>query len=211
MVASSVSPERWLITARVAGAVRHLHRLQRLGQRADLVDLHQDRVGDALARCRARSRSGLVTNRSSPTSCTLRAERCRSAASSRPSRPRRSRPRSRRSGSAGAELGEVVDHAGGIERLALAFQVVLAVLEELGRGAVEREGRRPRPAGSRPSRRRLAMKASASSADFEVGREAALVADIGVVAGVVQRLLQRVEDLGAHAHRVGEACRRRPA
>jgi hypothetical protein len=28
--------------------VRHLHRLQRLGQRADLVDLHQDRVGDAL-------------------------------------------------------------------------------------------------------------------------------------------------------------------
>ena len=48
MVASSVSPERWLITTREAGAVRHFHRLQRLGQGADLVDLHQDGVADAL-------------------------------------------------------------------------------------------------------------------------------------------------------------------
>ena len=45
------------------------------------------------------------------------------------------------------------------------------------------------------------MKESASSALFEVRREAALVADAGVVAGVLQVLLQRVEDLGAHADR----------
>ena len=32
---------------RVAGARRHLHGFERLGQRADLVDLDQDRVGDA--------------------------------------------------------------------------------------------------------------------------------------------------------------------
>jgi hypothetical protein len=30
---------------RVAGAVRHVDGVQRLGQRADLVDLDQDRVG----------------------------------------------------------------------------------------------------------------------------------------------------------------------
>ena len=37
------------------------------------------------------------------------------------------------------EVGEVFGHARPIERLALAFQLVLAVLEELGRGAVERQ------------------------------------------------------------------------
>ena len=37
----------------------------------------------------------------------------------------------------------------------------------------------------------------------EVRSEAALVADIGVVAGVLQLLLQRLEDLGAHADRLG--------
>ena len=43
----------------------------------------------------------------------------------------------------------------------------------------------------------------------QVGREAALVADGGAQAAVVQRLLERVEDLGAHAQAVGE--RRRAA
>ena len=43
MVVSSVSPERWLMTQRVAVAVRQRDRLERLGERADLVDLDQDR------------------------------------------------------------------------------------------------------------------------------------------------------------------------
>ena len=55
------------------------------------------------------------------------------------------------------------------------------------------------------------MKSSAAVGRRQVRREAALVADIGVVAGVLQRLLERVEDLGAHAHRLGEASARRPA
>ena len=41
---------------------------------------------------------------------------------------------------------------------------------------------------------------------LQVRREAALVADVGVVAGVLQRLLQRVEHLGAHAHRLGDGA-----
>ena len=49
------------------------------------------------------------------------------------------------------------------------------------------------------------MKASAVVGALQVRREAALVADIGGVAGIGQPLLQRVEDLGAHAQALGEA------
>ena len=38
-----------------------------------------------------------------------------------------------------AKLGEVVDHAGGVELLALALEVVDATLEELGAGAIQRK------------------------------------------------------------------------
>ena len=47
MMASSVSPERWLMTL-CSRATRQLDRLERLGERADLVHLDQDRVGDLL-------------------------------------------------------------------------------------------------------------------------------------------------------------------
>ena len=60
---------------RVAGALRHVHGVERLGQRADLVDLDQDRIGDALLDALASAASTLVTNRSSPTSWHLLAER----------------------------------------------------------------------------------------------------------------------------------------
>ena len=49
------------------------------------------------------------------------------------------------------------------------------------------------------------MKVEGFLGGFQVGGEAALVADIGAVAGVVQRLFQGVEDLGAHADGVGHA------
>ena len=48
IVVSSVSPERWEMTHAVAVRARELDRLERLGQRADLVDLDEDRVRDAL-------------------------------------------------------------------------------------------------------------------------------------------------------------------
>jgi hypothetical protein len=70
MVVSSVSPERCDTTAAYR-RIGHRDRFQGFGQRADLVDLDQDRVGDALVDAFARI-FGLVTNKSSPTSCTLR-------------------------------------------------------------------------------------------------------------------------------------------
>ena len=48
IVASSVSPERCEMTAAVAAAVGELDRVERLGERPDLVHLHEDRVADAL-------------------------------------------------------------------------------------------------------------------------------------------------------------------
>ena len=59
IVESSVSPERWLHDRGVAGALGHLDGVEGLGQRADLVDLDQDAVGDARSRCPARSRFGV--------------------------------------------------------------------------------------------------------------------------------------------------------
>ena len=46
MVESSVSPGAMGHHGGVAGLVRHLDGVERLGQRADLVDLDQDRVGE---------------------------------------------------------------------------------------------------------------------------------------------------------------------
>ena len=59
-----------------AVAVGERHGVERLGQRADLVDLDQQRVGATARRCRGASRSGLVTNRSSPTICTRSPSSC---------------------------------------------------------------------------------------------------------------------------------------
>ena len=48
IVLSSVSPLRWLEMLRVAVAMGQLDGVDRLGQRADLVDLDEDAVGDPL-------------------------------------------------------------------------------------------------------------------------------------------------------------------
>ena len=47
MVVSSVSPERCEMTLRVAGVARHRDGVERLGDRADLIQLHEQRVADA--------------------------------------------------------------------------------------------------------------------------------------------------------------------
>ena len=47
MIVSSVSPERWEIDRPIAGVASERDRVQRLGQRPDLVELDQDRVRDA--------------------------------------------------------------------------------------------------------------------------------------------------------------------
>ena len=55
--------------AAVPGFVRHLNGVERFRKRADLIHLDQNRIGDALRMPRDK-RSTLVTNKSSPTSCT---------------------------------------------------------------------------------------------------------------------------------------------
>jgi hypothetical protein len=57
------------MTAGVAGVAGHRDRVERLGERADLVDLDEDRVADAGLDA-APQPLVFVTNRSSPTSWT---------------------------------------------------------------------------------------------------------------------------------------------
>ena len=109
-----------------------------------------------------------------------------------------------------AEIGIDLDHLVRRQRLALAFQHILAVLEEFGRGRIQREEDilAQLVAGLL---HRLGNKAQRFVRRFQVGRETALVADIGVVAGIVQRLLQGVENLRAHAQRLRGRWARPPA
>ncbi len=97
MVASSVSPERWLMIALYLFALGHLHGVEGLGQGADLVDLHQDAVGDRLVDPLLEP-LGVGDEQVVADELAGVADRPRSGASSPPSRPRSSRPRSRRSG-----------------------------------------------------------------------------------------------------------------
>ena len=118
----------------------------------------------------------------------------------RPSRPRRGRPRSRRSGSGRRAR---VERRSARRRRASAppSSVVGAVAEELGRGRVERD----RDAVAWPARSAASSTASiAASADGEVRREAALVADGRREPALVQQRLQRVVDLGADPQGLGE-------
>ena len=107
---------------------------------------------------------------------------------------------------AAGEVGPVAGHLVGRERAALVLEHVAAVVEDLARRRVERDrevlaGRVARRLDARDERleRRLV--------GLEVRREAALVADAAAEAAVVQVLLEVVEDLGAHAQRLGEARR----
>ncbi len=86
------------------------------------------------------------------------------------------------------------------------LELVAAVAVDLAGGGVERDrqvlagrvARRLDPGHERLERRLVGL---------EVRREAALVADAAAEPAVVQMALEVVEDLGAHAQRVGEAAR----
>ncbi len=96
----------------------------------------------------------------------------------------------------GGEFCEILGLRLRVARLALAFIDVVAALEEFGGGAVEAD-------------RHLFAGLEAGLLDgahdeverglgaLEVRRKAALVADIGVVAAILEALLQRVEDFRA--------------
>ena len=185
--------------------MRHLDRLKGFRQGADLVDLDQDRVGntfrDAAAQPLRIGDEQIVADELHLAAQFL--GQCRPTAPivlihavfDRQDRIARH------------EICEIADHAVGIERLALARQLILAVLEELAGGAVERQHD---IITGRIARRfdRLHNKAQRLVGRADTGCEAALVADIGVVAGILQRLLQRLEDLRPDPHAVRQRSRR---
>ena len=112
MVVSSVSPERWDMTDVYRLAAARLDRLQRLGERTDLVDLDQDRIGDPTDSMPRASRSVLVTNRSSPTSW-QRARRCDAVWAAQPSQSSSAMPSSMETiGYRSTRSAEEVDHLG---------------------------------------------------------------------------------------------------
>ena len=79
--------------------------------------------------------------------------------------------------------------------------MILAVLEEFGRSGIEREGH----VLSQPIAGfldRLGDEGQCLIGGFQVGGEAALIADIGVVTGIVQALFQGREDFGTHPNRI---------
>src|SRR5207247_10683919 len=92
--------------------------------------------------------------------------------------------------------------------LALAFIIIDAVLEELGGRAIEGQ---PDILAGFVARLldRLDDEIEPRFGGRRIGREAALVADIGVVAGFLERSLERVEDFRAIAQRLAETWRTR--
>ena len=112
--------------------------------------------------------------------------------------------------------GEQLDHVGGREQLAriglpelVAF--LFALVEEFGRGAVHGDGEVLVAAGLVAGFDDGVHDVLERVLVVDVGREAALVADVGVVPGLLEHALERVEDLahladgfrpalGAHRH-----------
>ena len=133
----------------VGRALGQLDGLHRLGQRADLVDLHQHGVGDRLLD--ALLDDGRVGDEQV---VAHQLHACRPAASSAapspPSRPRRARPRSRRSDSGRPAPRSASTISSLLQHDVLAAQPVApALLGELAGGDVEGQRARRRRAGSR--------------------------------------------------------------
>ena len=149
------------------------------------------------------SRSPFVTKRSSPTSCTRSPSRSVSAAPGLPlvlGEPVLDGD----DGVVVQQLPVQVDHSRRVDDLAGAFEVIRTVLEELRRRRVERD-RDPRAVADPLCRLEHDLDRLLGRA--ELWREAALVADAGRHALLVQDVLERMEDLGREAQRFREGVR----
>ena len=188
------------MTTRVAARLRQLDRVERLGQRPDLVHLDQDRVGDALVDATAEALDvrdeEVVSDELKPVAEAL----------------------GQRSPGGPIVLGEaVLDRDDRVplgqllpearpfpRRPPRGLRSVAPVAVELGRSRVERD--RDALAVAR-TLGGLEHGVDRLLARAEVGREAALVADSCREAALVQQALQRVEDLGADPQRLREGVR----
>ena len=203
MVVSSVSPERCDDDGRPAGAAGQVDRVDRLGQRPDLVELDEDASSRPTPRSPRAIRSVFVTSRSSPTSWTRLAEPLGQLLPAGPVVLGQA-VLDRDDRVARGPVGPQVDELAGLERPALAWRArsgsaaidAGARLDELGRRRVERD--RDVLAGP------VAGPLDGPQDDLDrglVGRqgrgEAALVTLAGRVALVVEDRPERREDLGA--------------
>ncbi len=189
----------------VGRLVGHLDGVERLGERADLVDLDEDRVGDALLDAPAEP-LGIGHEEVVADQLDLAAEL---VGGDLPAFPvvLGQAVLDRDDRVLADQLLEIGDLLGRLALLAaLAGVDVGAVLEELAGGRVERDG--DVVAGLVAGLvDRLHDEVERLGGGAEIGGEAALVADVGVVAGVGQRLLEGVEGLRPHAHGVGKGRR----
>src|SRR5690606_25415035 len=189
----------------VAVAAGEVDRVERLGQRADLVDLDQDRVGDALADAALqvlRVRHEQVVADELDTVADLARQRL-------PAGPvvLVERILDRRDGVARDPLAPELDHLG--RALALARRLVEhvgAVAKHLTRRCIQREHDVIARAVARLLDR-LEDQLERFLVRADVGREATLVAHVGALAALGEHTLQAAEALHAHAQRFREARR----
>src|SRR5690606_24469202 len=181
--------------------VGHRDRFQRFGQRTDLVDLDQDRVAhaafDAVAEDARVGHEQVVADQLDPVAQALGQQlpavpvALVHAVLDGDDRVLR------------GPIGEEVDELLAGQALALAGEVVLAVVEELAGGDVQAQhhvlARVITGLADRLEDRLQRFLVAA-----QVRREAALVADRGRQASALEHRLQRVERLGARAQRLGE-------
>jgi hypothetical protein len=189
----------------VVGALGHLDGGEGLGQRADLVDLDQDRVGDVLVDAFLED-LGVGDEQVVAHQLHLFAQAF-GQVTFQPSQSPSAMPSSMLMiGYLSTQVASMSVHSvapgSGLRRT----EVVLAVLVELAGGAVQAQGDllAGDVAGLLDG---LQDHLDRRFVVLDVGREAAFVADGDAHALVVQDLLERVEHLGAVAHRFAEARR----
>ena len=182
----------------VAICVRKLNRLQRFGQRPDLVHLQEDRVADALVDAPLQPRR--IRNEDVVSDELHAVAELYGQFGPRPPLVLGQGILERDDRVGIDEPAEELDHLFGSERAAL--EPVRAVAPHLGRRRVERDRNTFPPTGPVSG---LEHHLDRPFAGVEIGRETALIADPRREAALVQDRAERLKDLGADLHRLGEA------
>ena len=186
----------------------HLDRGQRFGQRADLVDLDQDRIGDAVFDAVGQPRhvgdENIVADELAFLADFLRQHLpARGIVLGHAVFDRHDRI-------ALGQFGEIIDLLLDRAGLALAFVLIGAVVEEFARRRIERQHDIFAGAVAGLLDRRQ-DEIERGLGRRQVGRKAALVADIGIVAGGFERRAQGVKDLRRRRARLRRKTARRAA
>ncbi len=194
IVVSSVSPERWEITVAYPAARRDLDRLQRLGQRPDLVHLDENCVPHAL--CDPSPKELLVRHEEVVADELDRAAQLLGQRAPLVPGVLVEAVLDRDERIALRQRGVEVDHRLGLERAPLARELVAPVLEDLARCRVESN---PDPLAMTCALGGLEDRLDRLLGRLQIGREASLVPHAGRKPTLVQHRLQVMEDLCPHA------------